>query len=62
MKERLADSGVVARQLLKDGAIWVDDRRLAADKLVVRVKRGTIIRVGNRRFVQIVDAPQEVSP
>ena len=61
-KAGLAGTGGEARRLLQQGAIRVDDRRLGPDDMVVTVHDGTAIRVGNRRFVQIVDASQEVPP
>ena len=55
VKAGLASTGGEARRLLQQGAIRVDDRRLGADDMAVAVRPGTTIRVGNRRFVQIVD-------
>lgn len=51
----LAPSNGEARRLLQQGAVRVDERKLDPDEMVVAVKPGTVIQVGNRRFVQLVD-------
>ena len=60
VKAGLAASGGEARRLLQQGAVRVDGRQLGPEEQVVPVTPETTIRVGNRRFVQIVDASQEV--
>lgn len=56
VKAGLAASGGDARRLLGQGAVRVSGRQLSADDLVVSVTPNTTIRVGNRRFLRIVDA------
>ena len=56
----LKDLGVVpsvseGRRLLRQGAIEVDGRRVGV-KTAVKLRRGSILRVGKHRFLRIVDA------
>jgi len=50
----LAKSNSEAKRLLSQGAIQIDGERVNAD--TVCIKAGSIIKVGKRRFVKIVDA------
>ncbi len=43
-----------AKRLLLQGAIEIDGKRISSDS--TRIKSGSIIKVGKRRFVKIVDA------
>ena len=52
----LAPSNGKARRLLQQGAVRVDERKLGSDETVVAVTPGTVVQVGNRRFVQLVEA------
>ncbi|HEX78461.1 MAG TPA: tyrosine--tRNA ligase [Dehalococcoidia bacterium] len=57
----LCDAGLVksrseARRLWAQGAIEVDGVRLGGDQLQVSLHPGSIIQVGKRRFLRIVDA------
>jgi tyrosyl-tRNA synthetase len=46
-----------ARRLLAQGAIEVDGQRVTDQQVIVR--EGTVIRVGKRRFLRIVDADKQ---
>jgi tyrosyl-tRNA synthetase len=50
----LAKSNSEAKRLLSQGAIQIDGERVNAD--TVCIKDGSVIKVGKRRFVKIVDA------
>ena len=50
----LAKSNSEAKRLLSQGAIQIDGERVNTD--TVCIKDGSVIKVGKRRFVRIVDA------
>ena len=52
---RLADSLSEARRLMNQGAVRVNEDRIAADYAPGNLKPGDIIRVGKRRFAKLVD-------
>ena len=54
-KANLVDSKSEARRLVSQGAIEVDGKRVVADVRPI-VKDGSIIRVGKRRWVKVIDA------
>jgi tyrosyl-tRNA synthetase len=59
----LSDAGLVksrseARRLLAQGAIEVDGKKVSTDEVVLR--DGSIIRVGKRGFLRMVDSAKEV--
>ncbi len=56
VRAELAPSNGEARRLLQQGAVRVDERKLGPDETVVAVAPGTVVQVGNRRFVQLVDS------
>ena len=45
-----------ARRLLAQGAVRVDGRKLGADEMIVRAAPESMVQVGARRFVRLVDA------
>ena len=55
VKAGLAPSNSEARRLLRQGAVRVGGRQLAAGDTVVTVMPETTIRVGNRRFIRVVN-------
>jgi tyrosyl-tRNA synthetase len=50
----LASSGSVARTLIEQGGVSIDDEKVADTDLIVQPRDGMIIRVGKRRFLKIV--------
>ncbi len=50
----LAQSSSEARRLIAQGAVRIDDERVEDIRAIVEVKDGTILRVGKRKFVKIV--------
>ena len=50
----LAPSKSEARRLIRQGAVEVDGTRLSLGQRFIAVRRGTIFRVGARRFVRVV--------
>ncbi len=51
----MAASGGEARRLLQQGAIRIGGRQLSSAEMIVTLADGDIVRVGNRRFVRVVD-------
>ena len=49
----LAPSKSEARRLIRQGAVEIDGAGVEADKKQVMIKKGSIIRVGKRRFVRV---------
>jgi tyrosyl-tRNA synthetase len=54
VKAGLAESRSEAKRLLAQGAIEIDDNRVTADIAIIR--DGSVIKVGKRRFVRIINA------
>jgi len=57
VRGKVAASRSEARRLLAQGAIEVDGQRVADQQVIVR--DGSVIRVGKRRFLRIVDADKQ---
>ena len=57
VRGKVAASRSEARRLLAQGAIEVDAQRVADQQVIVR--DGSVIRVGKRRFLRIVDADKQ---
>jgi tyrosyl-tRNA synthetase len=53
----LCQSKSEARRLLRQGAIYLNNRRLSPDKEDVIINNGDILKVGKRRFVKIIIKP-----
>jgi ribosomal protein S4 len=53
---KLAESRSEAKRLLEQGAVDVDGQKLTSTR--VALKDGSIIKVGKRRFLRIIDANQ----
>ena len=53
----LAKSNSEAKRLLAQGAIEIDGKRVTSEKVII--KDGSIIKVGKRRYVKIVDADKQ---
>ena len=52
----MAQSSSEARRLVAQGGVRVDDEKVEDIQARVAVQDGTILRVGKRKFVQIVRA------
>ena len=52
----LAKSRSEANRLISQGAVEVDGEKLVSDKIAIKLHPGSIIKVGKRRFVRVVNA------
>lgn len=52
-KLKLVSSKGEARRLVEQGGVKIDDRVVKDWKLVIRVRKGTLVQVGKRRFVKV---------
>ncbi|MBM2826955.1 MAG: tyrosyl-tRNA synthetase, partial [Dehalococcoidia bacterium] len=55
----LAPSRSAANRLLAQGAVEIDGRKLGAQDKEIELLPGSVIKVGKRRFVRIVDSDKE---
>jgi tyrosyl-tRNA synthetase len=52
----LTKSRSEARRLLAQGAIEIDGKTITEDLEITKIKKGSIIKVGKRRFARVADS------
>lgn len=56
VETKLVDSGNEARRQIQQGAVSLNGEKITSDKMVIRIDRETVLKVGKRKFLKIVPA------